>query len=44
MCWTSKYPPIRRSASTSLIVYKVVTYINSSECRALYHWFEFELI
>lgn len=24
MCWTSKYPPIRRSAPTSLIVYKVV--------------------
>ena len=41
MCWSSKYPPIRRSASTSLIVYKVVTYIDSSECRALYHWFKY---
>lgn len=42
MCWSSKYPPIRRSAPTSLIVYKVVTYIDSSECRALYHcWFKY---
>ena len=24
MCWLSKYPPIKRSAPTSLIVYKVV--------------------
>lgn len=41
MCWKSKYPPIRRSAPTSLIVYKVVIYIDSSGCRSLYQWFKY---
>ena len=41
MCWISKYPPIRRSAQNLIIVYKVVTYIDSSECRALYQWFKY---
>lgn len=41
MCWSSKYPPIRKSAQNLIIVYKVVTYINSSECRALYQWFKY---
>lgn len=41
MCWTSKYPPIRKSAQNLIIVYKVVTYIDSSECRSLYTWFKY---
>lgn len=41
MCWTSKYPPIRKSAQNLIIVYKVVTYIDSSECRSLYKWFKY---
>ena len=41
MCWSSKYPPIRRSASTSLIVYKVVVYISPSICRSFIMWFEY---
>ena len=41
MCWTSKYPPIRRSAPTSLIVYKVVVYISPSRCRSFIMWFDY---
>ena len=41
MCWSSKYPPIRRSAPTSLIVYKVVVYISPSRCCSLYTWFDY---
>lgn len=41
MCWTSKYPPIRRSATTSLIVYKVVVYISPSRCRSFIMWFDY---
>lgn len=41
MCWTSKYPPIRRSAPTSLIVYKVVVYISPSRCRSFVMWFDY---
>lgn len=41
MCWSSKYPPIRRSASTSLIVYKVVVYISPSRCRSFIMWFDY---
>lgn len=36
MCWISKYPPIKRGAQNLIIVYKVVTYIDSSECRSLF--------
>lgn len=41
MCWLSKYPLIRKSAQNLIIVYKVVIYINSSECRSLYQWFKY---
>lgn len=41
MCWSSRYCPIKRGAQTLIIVYKVVTYINSSECRSLYTWFRY---
>lgn len=41
MCWSSKYPSIKRGAQNLIIVYKVVTYINSSECRALYQQFRY---
>ena len=41
MCWTSKYPPIKRSAPTSLIVYKVVVYISPSRCRSFIMWFDY---
>lgn len=41
MCWSSKYPPIRRSAPTSLIVYKVVVYISSSRCRSFIMGFDY---
>ena len=41
MCWSSRYCPIKRGAQNLIIVYKVVTYINSSECRALYQWFKY---
>ena len=41
MCWKSKYPPIRRSAPTSLIVYKVVVYISPSRCRSFIMWFDY---
>lgn len=41
MCWSSKYPPIRRSAPTSLIVYKVVAYISPSRCRSSVMWFNY---
>lgn len=41
MCWSSKYPPIRRSAPTSLIVYKVVAYISPSRCRSFVMWFNY---
>ena len=41
MCWSSKYPPIRRSAPTSLIVYKVVVYISPSKCRSFIMWFAY---
>ena len=42
MCWSSRYCPIKRGAQNLIIVYKVVTYIDSSECRALYYqWFKY---
>lgn len=42
MCWSSKYPPIKRNAQNHIIVYKVVTYLDSSECRSLYYqWFKY---
>lgn len=41
MCWSSRYCPIKRGAQNLIIVYKVVTYINSSECRSLYTWFKY---
>lgn len=41
MCWSSRYCPIKRGAQNPIIVYKVVTYINSSECRSLYTWFRY---
>lgn len=42
MCWSSKYPPVKRNAQNHIIVYKVVTYIDSSECRSLYYqWFKY---
>ena len=42
MCWSSKYPPIKRNAQNHIIVYKVVRYIDSSECRSLYYkWFKY---
>lgn len=42
MCWSSRYCPIKRGAQTLIIVYKVVTYIDSSECRSLYYqWFKY---
>lgn len=41
MCWSSRYYPIKRGAQNPTIVYKVVTYINSSECRSLYTWFKY---
>ena len=41
MCWSSRYCPIKRGAQNLIIVYKVVTYINSSECRSLYTWFRY---
>lgn len=41
MCWSSRCCPIKRGAQTLIIVYKVVTYIDSSECRSLYQWFKY---
>lgn len=41
MCWSSRYCPIKRGAQNLIIVYKVVTYIDSSECRSLYQWFKY---
>ena len=41
MCWSSRYCPIKRGAQNLIIVYKVVIYINSSECRSLYQWFKY---
>lgn len=41
MCWSSKYPPIKRSAPTSLIVYKVVVYISPLRCRSFIMWFDY---
>lgn len=41
MCWSSRYCPIKRGAQNIIIVYKVVTYIDSSECHALYQWFKY---
>lgn len=41
MCWSSKYPPIKRSATTSLIVYKVVVYISPLRCRSFIMWFDY---
>lgn len=41
MCWSSKYSPIKRSAPTSLIVYKVVVYISPSRCRSFSMWFNY---
>jgi hypothetical protein len=41
MCWSSRYCPIKRGAQNLIIVYKVVKYINSSECRSLYTWFKY---
>lgn len=41
MCWSSRYCPIKRGTQNLIIVYKVVTYINSSECRSLYTWFKY---
>ena len=41
MCWSSRYCPIKRGAQNLIIVYKVVTYIDSSECRSLYIWFKY---
>lgn len=41
MCWSSRYCPIKRGAQNPIIVYKVVTYINSSECRSLYTYFNY---
>lgn len=41
MCWSSRYCPIKRDAQNLIIVYKVVTYINSSECRSLYTRFKY---
>lgn len=41
MCWSSRYCPIKRGAQNLIIVYKVVTYINSSECRSLYTYFNY---
>ena len=41
MCWISRYCPIKRGAQNLIIVYKVVTYINSSECRSLYTRFKY---
>lgn len=41
MCWSSRYCPIKRGTQNLIIVYKVVKYINSSECRSLYTWFKY---
>lgn len=41
MCWSSRCCPIKRGAQTLIIVYKVVTYIDSSECCSLYQWFKY---
>ena len=41
MCWLSKNRPIKRSAQNPIIVYKVVTYIDSLECRSLYQFFKY---
>ena len=41
MCWSSRYCPIKRGAQNLIIVYKVVAYIDSSECRSLYTWFKY---
>ena len=41
MCWSTKYLPIRETASCSLIVYKVVEYITPLRCRSLFMWFEY---
>lgn len=41
MCWSSRYCPIKRGAQNPIIVYKVVTYIGSSECRSLHAWFKY---
>ena len=41
MCWSSRYCPIKRGAQNLIIVYKVVTYIDSSECRSLYIRFKY---
>lgn len=41
MCWLSKNHPIKRSAQNPIIVYKVVTYIDSLECRSLYQFFKY---
>ena len=31
MCWSSKYPPIKRNAQNHIIVYKVVVYISHQD-------------
>lgn len=41
MCWSSKYPPIRRIAPCSLIVYKVVVHVSSLKCRSFIMWFDY---
>lgn len=41
MCWSSRCCPIKRGAQTLITVYKVVTYIDSSECRSLYQRFRY---
>ena len=41
MCWSSRCYPIKRGAQNPIIVYKVVTYIDSSECRSLHAWFKY---
>ena len=39
--YSSVFPPIRRSAPTSLIVYKVVVYVSPSRCRSFIMWFDY---
>nr|DAG90886.1 MAG TPA: hypothetical protein [Crassvirales sp.] len=41
MCWSSRYYPRKIGVQNPLIVYKVVTYIDSSRCRSLYTYFNY---
>lgn len=41
MCWSSKYYPLKRTASHHLITYKIVNYTTPLKCRSLITWFDY---